>query len=107
MILKSLGRRFRTPEDESLQTPPAFRHRPAPPEEFDELQVYLNGLKASLSETAAPGLSLEGERPLRLSFEAIYMPPTLSLVGRDGFTGKVEGLEGEGEEKRRRRGTGT
>ena len=98
MILKSLGRRSRTREDESSQTPPAFRHRPAPPEEFDELQVYLNGLKASLSETVAPGLSLEGERPLRLSFEAIYMPPTLSIVGRDGFTGKVEGLEGEGED---------
>jgi HEAT repeat protein len=102
MILKSWGRRSRSKEEERSQgeasATPAFRHRPVPAEGPDALDGYLRRLIASLAEAPAPGFSANGEGPLRVSFEAVYVPPTLSVVRDEAAGGPADRREGEGED---------
>ncbi len=102
MILKSWGRRSRSKEEEGksqgeASATPAFRQRPVPAEGPDALDGYLRRLIASLADAPAAGFSVNGEGPLRVAFEAVYVPPTLSLV-RDEAAGPPDRREGEGED---------
>lgn len=109
MFLKSWGRRARSKEEEGAQeeaqTPPSFRKRPVPAEGSGALDDYLQRLMASIEDVPAAGFSVDGERPLRVNFEAIYAPPTLSVVRDEALTGQPDRHEeedGKGEEAEER-----
>ena len=100
MILKSWGRRSRSKEEEGSQgsATPAFRYRPVPAEGPDALDGYRQRLIASLADAPVAGFSANGEGPLRVAFEAVYVPPTLSVVRDEAAVGPPDRREGEGED---------
>ena len=104
VILKSSGRRSRQKDDKRTQGlfgPPLFQARAsAQVDEPGALEGFLQRLIVAASAERVPGLFADGEKPLSLDLEDIYVPPTVSVVRREGSSSSIDTPEGEGQDPR-------